>query len=426
MSRQPPPVVPASRRLPTPAADVAEDPDAAVAWVAEQLGHLTLEGPAGVRASEAFRGGQDAADVALASLDVTGYAGRRNQVLPEGARGASRMSPYVRYGLVDLPTLWRHVADAPPRDRTKYRDELMWQEYARHVYARTGAGMRSPLRYDPPAAGPWRDEPWPERMLCVRTVTDELHGDGWLVNQTRMWLASQWTVRAGWDWREGEDEFFRHLLDGSRAANRLGWQWTVGTGTGKPYGFSRWQVRKRAPGLCERCPLVRACPIEDWPADTSGARVADEPPGLRSGATTALAGPASVEGGDGAVEAVWLTFESLGDADPALAAHPDLPVVVVFDEPLLARLRLSGKRLVFLAETVASLATRRDVEVHLGEVADALSGRAVAVTHAPVPGFVRRARQVAPVQVHPWPWLVRPGAGPAQSFSAWRKGVGRP
>jgi deoxyribodipyrimidine photo-lyase len=120
---------------------------------------------------------------------------------------------------------------------------------------------------------------------------------------------------------------------------------------------------------------------------------------------------------------VWLTFESLGDEDPALAAHPDLPVVVVFDEPLLARLRLSGKRLVFLAETVASLATRRDVEVHLAAVGDALAGRAVAVTHAPVPGFARRARQIRPVRVHPWPWLVRPGSGPAQSFSAWRRGA---
>jgi deoxyribodipyrimidine photo-lyase len=408
--------------LPAPGVDVAHDPDAAVAWVREHLGHLVLEGPDGVTASPQFRGGQQAADAALAALDVTGYAGRRNEVLPVGRRGASRMSPYVRHGLVDLPTLWSRVADAPPRDRSKYRDELLWQEYARHVYARTGAGLARPLRHEPPAPGPWQGEPWREQMLCVRTVTDELRRDGWLVNQTRMWLASQWTVRAGWDWRRGEDEFFRHLLDGSRAANRLGWQWTVGTGTGKPYGFSRWQVRKRAPGLCERCPLQRSCPIEDWPEQEGGPRVDIEPPGLRPGAPPALAGPAAVEGTDDP-EGVWLTFESLGDADPALVAHPGLPVVVVFDEPLLARLRLSGKRLVFLSETIASLATRRDVEVHLGAVGDVLADRSLAVTHAPVPGFARRVRQVRPARLHPWPWLVRPGGGPAQSFSAWRRAV---
>ena len=58
--------------------------------------------------------------------------------------------------------------------------------------------------------------------------------------------------------RDGEDVFFRHLLDGSRAANRIGWQWTVGALTGKPYGFSRWQVEKRAPGLCDTCSFARA------------------------------------------------------------------------------------------------------------------------------------------------------------------------
>ncbi|MGB1631262.1 MAG: FAD-binding domain-containing protein, partial [Acidimicrobiales bacterium] len=72
------------------------------------------------------------------------------------------------------------------------------------------------------------------------TVVDELETDGWLVNQTRMWLAGDWTVRWGQDWRRGEDRFFRHLLDGSRAANRLGWQWTTGVGASKSYGFSRW------------------------------------------------------------------------------------------------------------------------------------------------------------------------------------------
>jgi deoxyribodipyrimidine photo-lyase len=97
--------------------------------------------------------------------------------------------------------------------------------------------------------------------------------------------------------------------------------------------------------------------------------------------------------------------------------------VFVFDEPLLARLRLSGKRLVFLAETLAGLAARRDVEVRRGVVADELSGRAVAVTHAPVPGFRSRAATVAPAVVHPWRWLHRPHAGPIGSYSAWHKGL---
>ncbi|MFC5380456.1 FAD-binding domain-containing protein [Aquipuribacter nitratireducens] len=413
-------------QLPTPGPDVAADPDAAVAWVGAHLGDLALEGAEGAEglvASPAFRGGQPAADAALAALDVTGYAARRNEVWPEPRRGASRMSPYIRHGLVDLRSVWDRVADAPSRDRQKYRDELLWQEYARHVHARTGRGMRAPLRHEPAVGSGWSGEPWPAEMACMRLTTDELRRDGWLVNQTRMWLASQWTVRAGWDWREGEEEFFRHLLDGSRAANRLGWQWTVGAGTGRPYGFSRWQVEKRAPGVCAGCPLRERCPVDGWPDTTAPPRLLHRAPGLGRGEPGAdLAGPSDVVA-TSAPRAVWLTFESLGDADPALDAHPELPVVVVFDEPLLARLRLSAKRLVFLAETVASLATRHDVEVHRGRPGEVLHGRDAAVTHAPVPGFGPRAVRASPAEVHPWPWLVRPGAGSVRSFTAWRKGA---
>ncbi|MGZ6793341.1 MAG: FAD-binding domain-containing protein, partial [Mycobacteriales bacterium] len=69
---------------------------AAVGWVAAHLGHLCCDEP---RASR-VPGGQAAADAALAGLDLTGYARRRSQVLPESARGASRLSPYLRHGLL--------------------------------------------------------------------------------------------------------------------------------------------------------------------------------------------------------------------------------------------------------------------------------------------------------------------------------------
>ncbi|MCD2197471.1 deoxyribodipyrimidine photolyase [Actinomycetospora endophytica] len=401
-------------RLPVP----DPGPDAAVAFVGEHLADLACDTPA---ASPSFRGGQTAADAALAALDVTHYARRRNEVWPPERRGASRMSPWIRHGLLSLPALWEHVADAAPRDRTKYRDELAWQEYARHVYARVGTRLRDDLRAHPPRPPELWDDPWPRDMACMDTTVSELHDDGWLVNQTRMWLASQWTVRAGARWRDGEDAFFTHLLDGSRAANRLGWQWTVGSGTGKAYGFSRYQVEKRAPKLCAGCALNQACPVQDWPPEQRTERI--EPPSLlRSDPDPeATAGPSSSPAAE--VDAVWLTAESLGDDDPALAAHSDVPAVFVFDEPLLRRLRLSGKRLVFLAETLADLATRRPVELYRGRVPDELGERRLAVTFAPVPGFRRLSTQLQPNAVHPWPWLFRPNAGRLQSYTAWRKGM---
>jgi deoxyribodipyrimidine photo-lyase len=261
-------------------------------------------------------------------------------------------------------------------------------------------------------------------MACMSSNLDELHGDGWLVNQARMWLASQWSVRSGRPWQDGENEFFTHLLDGSRAANRLGWQWTAGAATGRVYGFSRSQVERRAPELCHRCALAEHCPIEDWPDDPP-LEPADEHPLLRSDPDPDGTGGPHVPVATGTPEAVWITAESLGDDDPALAAHPGLPAVFVFDEPLLARLQLSAKRLVFLVECLADLAQRRPVEIHRGRPDDILAQRPVATTFAPVPGWRRRAARIRPVEVHPWPWLRRPHGRSVASFSAWRKALSR-
>jgi deoxyribodipyrimidine photo-lyase len=380
-------------------------PPEATAWVTRHLGHLSADPPA----ASGIPGGQAAADAALAGLDITGYARRRSQLLPLTARGATRLSPYIRHGLLTLPQVWAGAAPAAAGDLRKFRDELLWQEYARHLYARLGPDLGRSLRSQPSAAG--TGDPWSREMACMDAVMEELEQDGWVVNQTRMWLASQWTVRGRRDWREGEDLMFRHLLDGSRAANRLGWQWTTGAGSGKPYGFSRWQVEKRAPALCGGCPLRDACPLERWPDETPAPPVT--PPARLDGGMTEAGPEIALLTGD--PEQVWLTAESLGSTDPALVAHPDLPRVFVFDELLLTRLRLSGKRLVFLTQALAEL----DCEVLLGDPVTELAGRRLAVTYAPVPGFRRRAAELDVVALHPWPWLRRPTTGSLRSWSAW-------
>lgn len=385
-----------------------------VSWVAERLQGLASDEAA---ASPSFMGGQRAADAALADFDVAGYASRRNEVSPEDERGASRLSPYIRHGLLHLERVWDHVDGGPARDVAKFRFELLWQEYARHWYAVHGAETRHGTRYRQvqadEAATPWRRE-----MLCIDANLEELHTDGWVVNQARMWLSSQWTVRHDAPWREGEDWFFRHLLDGSRAANRLGWQWTGGLSKQKVYGFSRRQVIRRAPGLCDRCDLQDACPIVSWP----------EPPARVKAVVDAtshemLVGPNEpVHSSE--PDVVWLTAESMGAADPALVAHPELPVAFVFDEPLLRKLQLSSKRLVFLAETLGDLATRRRLEVYRGRPRDLLSRRSAAVTFAPVPGFARITGATPPAVTHPWPWLRRPDGRTVASFSQWNRHAG--
>ena len=361
-----------------------------------------------------IKGGQTAADIALSTYSVNGYAQNRSQVLPESTRGASVLSPYIRHNLLPLERVWKEVG-GPYKDVSKFQDELLWQEYARHLYARVGEDLFQNFRFEVP----WDTEGygWRREMLCIDTVVDELETRGWLVNQSRMWLASEWTVHNQKGWLHGQEEFYKHLLDGSRAANLAGWQWTVGSGTGRPYGFSRWQVNKRAPGLCSKCPLNKNCPVEHFPEEQQLDRLEKHPLIESDPNPSVTAGPSQVVSRQ-QPEAVLLTIDSLGDADRALTVHPDLPVVFVFNGPALDKLQLSSKRINFYLETLKDLATRRVLEVYLDDPKEIIRQRKFAVTWAPVPSFKKYESEFA--ELHPWPWIRKPHAGSVRSFSAWR------
>jgi deoxyribodipyrimidine photo-lyase len=234
-----------------------------------------------------------------------------------------------------------------------------------------------------------------------------------------MWLASHWTVRNDKGWFHGQERMYQNLLDGSRAANLLGWQWTVGS-AGKPYGFARWQVEKRAPGLCLKCPLKKACPIQEFPEEKTLPHLErlgllDHDPELEK--TT---GPKAILRKAEPKE-VLITIDSMGDADPALIANPDLSVVFVFNRDALSKLQLSSKRIHFYLETLQDLATRRKLKVYLGNPYEYAKENPVAVTYAPVPSFGKFS-EIA--ELHPYPWLRTPHDRNIQSFTAWRAKLG--
>jgi len=362
-----------------------------------------------------IKGGQSAANEALAKLDISGYARSRSEVLPKSRRGASVLSPYIRHNLLTLDQVYRGVKTAPYKDREKFQDELYWQEYARHLYARIGTRLFENLRFEANVTS--SGDGWNRDMLCVDEVVAELEVDGWLVNQTRMWLASHWTVRNNMGWLHGQERMYRELIDGSRAANLLGWQWTVGAGTGKPYGFARWQVEKRAPELCGKCPLSSACPIQEFPEESYVNRLEVESLLERDPDPEITSGPKSVVQ-NAAPEFVLLTIDSLGDNDPALLANPDLPAVFVFNEVALRKLQLSSRRIGFYLETLQDLSQRRELQVYLGDPYELARDNSVAVTYAPVPSFKKFSGLA---EIHPYPWLQQPHSGSVKSFSSWRK-----
>jgi DNA polymerase III gamma/tau subunit len=72
-----------------------------------------------------------------------------------------------------------------------------------------------------------------------------------------------------------------------------------------------------------------------------------------------------------------------------------------------------------LTDRLAELGAERPIEIHLGDPRKVLDRRPLATTFAPVPGWRHRANSMILAEVHPWPWLQRPGSGSVASFSAW-------
>ena len=68
---------------------------------------------------------------------------------------------------------------APSTDRRKFVDELQWQEYTRHLYARVGTRNHSALRREPTVGTPRWPQPIDDEMLCLRSVREVLEETGW-------------------------------------------------------------------------------------------------------------------------------------------------------------------------------------------------------------------------------------------------------
>lgn len=362
-----------------------------------------------------FNGGQSYADHALNNLDINGYAKKRNNVYPSEKRGSSYLSPYIRHGLLGLKEVWDYVENFDYQDRNKFRDELLWQEFSRHLYAIIGRKNKEFLNFyiknDP------GEVVQNQKMNCISTIENELESTGYMVNQTRMWYSSHQMFRTNNQWQESEDYMYKHLVDGSRFANRLGWHWVMGSQTGKIYGFSKFQVKKRAPKICNECQLQNECPIEDWPKVMS---ISNKDIEIDLNIENNF-GPQTILTSNEKPHYVWINGESLGDEDPALSHFSELPVIFIFDKGLLKNLNLSTKRINFLLDTLKEINEKRELTVYLDNPENVLMKKKYASTFAPVPKYKKITKNVKPTVEFPAKRLIAPINFYPRSFSAWRK-----
>ena len=160
--------------------------------------------------------------------------------------GTSRLSPYLRFGLLSVRECFAHanlalLQTSNPKAKAEIRtwiNELIWREFFTMILFHNPQVLRGPFREEL-AAIPWRDasedlQAWrqgrtgfPVVDACMR----QMLATGWMHNRGRMIAASFLTKDLLINWQEGEAWFMAHLVDGEPAANNGGWQWTAGTGT---------------------------------------------------------------------------------------------------------------------------------------------------------------------------------------------------
>jgi deoxyribodipyrimidine photo-lyase len=214
-----------------------------------------------------LRGGRQAALERLAAWNPRGYASRRNTLTSAGGL-VSRLSPYLRHGVISLREAAHDALIKAGRgeDTRKFWAELGWRQFWQLVRKARGRAIESDL--EAPKVPLGRTEALPDDirrgetgLACMDAFVRELVTEGWLHNHARLWFAAYVIHFRKVDWRAGARFFYQHLLDGDPASNLLSWQWVASTFSAKPYIFNRDNLERHTGGqYCRQC--TARCPFD--------------------------------------------------------------------------------------------------------------------------------------------------------------------
>ncbi len=151
--------------------------------------------------------------------------------------GTSKLSPYLRFGLVSVRECARAAHEAGAAE--KWISELAWRDfYAMNLFYYPESATQE---WNPQFRGTLRWshdalllEAWKQGRTgfpLVDAAQRQLLQEGWMHNRARMVTASFLTKDLLLDWRLGEAHFAQHLMDYDMASNVGGWQWAASTGT---------------------------------------------------------------------------------------------------------------------------------------------------------------------------------------------------
>jgi len=158
--------------------------------------------------------------------------------------GTSKLSPYLRFGLISVRECARLAAHQPSKGSDCWINELIWREFYAMILYHFPDVVTLEFQEKYRARLPWsQNEEVLVRFKEGRTgfpVVDaamrQLLHTGWMHNRARMIVASFMTKDLHLDWRLGEAHFGQYLMDYDLASNNGGWQWAASTGTdAQPY-----------------------------------------------------------------------------------------------------------------------------------------------------------------------------------------------
>lgn len=159
-----------------------------------------------------------------------------------GSPGTSKLSPYLRFGLLSVRQVARLAVEQDSLEGT-WMNEIIWREfYAMILY-------HFPHTVKLEFVEKYRDLDWQrdEETLkrwqqgqtgypVVDAAMRQLLQTGWMHNRARMIVASFLCKHLRIDWRLGEEHFAQYLMDYELSSNVGGWQWAASVGTdAQPY-----------------------------------------------------------------------------------------------------------------------------------------------------------------------------------------------
>ncbi len=150
--------------------------------------------------------------------------------------GTSKLSPYIRFGLISLRKLYAKASEQAGQD-CQFLKELAWREFWYHI--KINFPQFNELEFLEKRRNiNWQyDEKLYKSFIDGKTgypIVDasisQLKKEGWMHNRARMIVANFFTKDLLMDWRLGEKFFMEYLLDYDEVVNVGNWQWNASVG----------------------------------------------------------------------------------------------------------------------------------------------------------------------------------------------------